>query len=151
MFEKLYDFEPLILRPSNPYGPGQSLEKKQGIIAAFIQCLVNNEATTIWGDGSVKRDFIYISDLIELIVKSANTNVNGVFNAGSGIGLSLNELIAKLENVSGKQLNVKYVEGRKFDVKEITLNISAAKNTFNWAPIIDIEQGMKLFMDTQAR
>lgn len=142
MFNQLHAIEPVVLRASNPFGPRQGHVGVQGVIPTFLQRLKDGERTQIWGDGSVVRDYIYISDLVSLCLKAGLGDTVGVFNAGSGVGHSLNDLLDIIRRVSGDELAVDYLPGRSFDVKRITLDISKAASEFDWQPAIDIETGI---------
>jgi UDP-glucose 4-epimerase len=142
MFEELYGLQPLIIRASNPYGPRQGHEGAQGVISTFLHRVLSGEKIMIWGDGSVKRDYIYISDLARFCGLAIKSNESGVFNVGSGKGKTLNELVHSLENVTGKKAMVEYKPSRRFDVPEVVLAIDNAKNTFNWQPEVSFEEGL---------
>jgi UDP-glucose 4-epimerase len=93
MFHKLYDLEYLIFRVSNLYGARQNNERQQGIINTLLNKISNNEEITIWGNGNIIRDYIYVEDFCNLIQKAITLKISGTFNAGSGIGISVNEII----------------------------------------------------------
>ncbi|MCP5124564.1 MAG: NAD-dependent epimerase/dehydratase family protein [Gammaproteobacteria bacterium] len=143
MFKQLHAIKPVILRPSNPYGPRQGHIGVQGVISTFLQRLKDGDRIQIWGDGSVIRDYIYISDLVSLCVKAGFGDEVGVFNVGSGVGYSLNDLLEIIRRVSGKNLDVDYRSGRAFDVKKITLDIIKTRIEFDWQPKTDMETGIR--------
>jgi UDP-glucose 4-epimerase len=147
MFEHLHGLRPLIIRASNPFGPRQGHEGVQGVVSTFMQKILLGEKVTIWGDGSTKRDYLYVTDLARFCRLAAESEQTGVFNAGSGTGLTLNELARMIEAVSGKTLNIEYKAGRAFDVREIVLNIGKAEKLLNWRPEIDLQQGLSLQYD----
>lgn len=142
VFSELYGLEALIIRPSNVYGPRQSLIKAQGAIPVFLRKILNRQTLQIWGDGTVKRDFLYVSDLARLCQMAFETNKTGIFNAGSGYALSLNEVIHLIEVETKLMAQVEYQESRSFDVKEIALDISKAKAMFDWHPTTSISDGI---------
>lgn len=143
MFQQLHGLVPTVLRASNPFGPRQGHIGVQGVIPTFLARLAKGDVLQIWGDGSIVRDYIYISDLAELVVRSAESNITGVFNAGSGSGFSLNEIVRVIEKVSGRVVPVEYLPGRLFDVRKITLDVCKAKAAFNWQPVTLIEDGIQ--------
>ena len=115
----------LILRPSNPYGPGQNLKGRQGIIAVSIGKIINNEPISIWGDGSVIRDFIYISDLADIVYQLMEKEVEGkILNIGSGVGYSVNEIISCIERHLRQSAIINYMPGRSVDVPAMILDIN---------------------------
>lgn len=142
MFEQLYGFKPLIIRASNPFGPRQGHDGVQGVASTFMQKMLSNGKVTIWGDGSAKRDYLYVSDLARICRMAAESELTGIFNAGSGTGLTLIELAHMIEKASGMRLNIEYKAGRSFDVREIVLNIEKAKSQLNWVPEIAIQDGL---------
>ena len=144
MFEHLYGLKPLIIRASNPFGPRQGHEGVQGVVSTFMQKLLSGEKVVIWGDGSTKRDYLYVTDLAKFCRLAAESELTGVFNAGSGSGLTLVELARLIEEVCGKKLNIEYKAGRAFDVREIVLNIEKARKLLNWNPGIALRDGLSL-------
>lgn len=144
MYTDLYGIESIILRVSNPFGRNQSYKKMQGVVGFFVNKALNHEFIEVWGDGSVVRDFIHIDDLVSamllcLIFKDSCLTVN----IGSGIGVSLNELIGKIESVSGRSINVCYKPKREFDIPAVVLDITCAKNKLEWAPRNSLEKYLK--------
>ncbi len=143
MYQQLYELQPLIIRPSNPYGPRQGHTGVQGIISTFLYKLSDGEPFTIWGDGRIVRDYIYIDDLAELICTAGRSAHSGAYNAGSGIGLSVNKIVEIISRVTDLKPCVEYKAGRLFDIEEIALDITKTTADFNWSPKIDIINGIK--------
>jgi len=142
MYRLLGELDPVVLRPSNPYGPRQSTAGIQGAVAAFLGAARRGEPVRIWGDGEVVRDYLYIDDLVELAATAGLSDATGVFNVGSGEGTSLNQLVAIIEGVIGRSLEVQYQPGRSFDVRRIVLDLAAARTAFGWAPAVPLVQGI---------
>lgn len=143
MFRHLHGIESIILRASNPYGPCQGHMGVQGVIPTFLNRLKNGDRIQVWGDGSITRDYIYITDLVSLCLMAGFGDAVGIYNAGSGVGHSINELLDIIREVSGVDIDVDYKQSRAFDVKKITLDISKAESDFNWRPIVDINTGVR--------
>lgn len=143
MHEQIGNLDPLILRPSNPYGPRQSLAGIQGVIAAFLGKALQGEGVRIWGDGEVVRDYLYIDDLIEFAATAGTGDKTGVVNVGSGQGHSLNQVASLVRETTGAALPVEYAPKRAFDVAEIVLDISRARIEFGWQPSIDLLTGIR--------
>ncbi|GLQ49265.1 NAD-dependent epimerase/dehydratase family protein [Dyella flava] len=148
MYQQMGTLDPLILRPSNPYGPRQSTAGIQGAVGAFLGKARQGQAVTIWGDGETVRDYIYVDDLIALAIKAGLSNACGVYNAGTGIGLSLNEICALVREITETELPVEYLPARKFDVPKIVLDISAAQRRFDWAPGVSLQEGLARTWDS---
>lgn len=145
MFEKIYGLDYFVFRLSNPYGERQNPRAAQGAIAVFINKAINKELITIWGDGNIVRDYIYIKDAVNVLVDAvALTSKNKIYNLSSGAGYSLNELIDIIKKISGKEINVEYKDKRNIDVPVNILDNTSVKKTFNWRPETSIEKGMNL-------
>lgn len=142
MYQKLYNIEPLILRVSNPYGERQSGIHSQGVIGAFMKKTIADIGLEVWGDGHVVRDFIYVKDLADLCVLAGRSRKTGIYNAGSGSGHSIRDIISLIETVTGKSLKTQFKTGRPYDVPVSVLNIDKARSDFDWNPTTGLEVGM---------
>jgi UDP-glucose 4-epimerase len=135
----------LIIRPSNPYGYGQNLNGKQGLIAVFIGKLLRSESIIIYGDGSIVRDYIYIEDFTYYIAELLNKNItNMIINIGSGLGYSICEIVSYLESISERKLVIEYKEARKDDVKSVILDITCLDSLIPHRQK-NIREGMEIF------
>jgi len=141
------DIATTIIRPSNPYGPRQGHMGIQGVVATFLNRLRQGETLQVWGDGSVVRDYIYITDLADLVVSSILSTQTGVYNAGSGIGTSINEVISTLEEVTGRKAEVDYRPVRTVDVPRSILDIGRAQMSLGWKPQTAFAEGVRLHWD----
>jgi UDP-glucose 4-epimerase len=143
MYKRMHGVKPVILRVSNPYGKRQLPGTSQGVVAAFMHHALNGQPIEIWGDGSVIRDFLYISDLAEILAKSASyAGDYSVFNVGSATGTSLRELIGLIEDVLGEKIVRTYLSGREFDVLENVLNCGLASQELGWKPQVTLKEGL---------
>lgn len=145
LYNRKYGLRSLVIRPSNPYGPGQSVSGSQGVIARVMYQIKNEETISLIGGGRAIRDFIYIDDLIDITQKMINDFKDGIYNVGSGIGYSIESLIRLIEKVSGKNAIVKKIPARPQDVDSIVLDIQKVKNTFNWSPHIPLDIGVSMY------
>lgn len=144
LFRQLYHLDFVIIRPSNPYGSRQNPFGIQGVISVFLGKVLRNESIQIWGTGDVVRDYIYVEDLVDAIYRAITYNTSSrVFNIASGIGHSLNEILAIIKNITGYDLPIKYTKARNFDVQEIYLDITRAATELEWKPSTSLEQGIK--------
>ena len=137
----------LILRPSNPYGHGQNLFGKQGLVAVAIGKLLKDEPVEVWGDGSAVRDYIYIDDLSKIFAQLIDKDVHNVaLNVGSGRGYSVNDVLAFLKIVTQRDFKVKYVNPRPVDVSNMVLDVESLKKYIDieFTPFMD---GVKMFYE----
>jgi len=144
LFAGQHGLRPTIIRPANPYGPGQGTIGQLGAVTTFLNLALTEKKAIIWGDGSAVRDFIYISDLVDMVLRALERDVTGVFNAGSGAGTSLSELMALVEAITGKALKREYLQARPFDPPAVVLDISRACKALDWTPRVDLETGIRL-------
>ncbi len=145
MFKELYGLQPIILRPSNPYGARQGHGGVQGALSTFLSNTIANKPITIWGDGETQRGYIYAKDMAVLCRLAVESDAQGTFNVCSGKSYSLNQLLTFIKTVTGITPNVSYQSGRAFDIKSIVLDIGKAKKTFAWSPQYSIEEGIAEF------
>jgi UDP-glucose 4-epimerase len=139
----LYGLDYCILRLANAYGERQRPTATQGVIPVFLEKALRNHEITVWGDGSVMRDYVFVTDIASALVKALTySGEMKIFNVGSGQGHSLRELIHVIEGVTGRPLKVKYTAGRSFDVPISILDVSRAKNYLNWMPTISLFEGI---------
>lgn len=146
LFEhKTNNVEYLILRPSNPYGKGQSINGKQGLIAVSLGKILSNQTIEIYGNGTQIRDYIYIDDLSEIFYLLLKINVsNDIFNISSGIGYTINDILKILKNTVKENISIEYASSRISDVSNVILDNSHLKKiiSFNITPI---EEGISKF------
>jgi UDP-glucose 4-epimerase len=142
-FFHTYGMEYLILRYSNPYGERQNPLAKQGVIPIFLNKIKHNEQPIIFGDGSTIRDYIYIQDAIEATLACLDLSTNdSVFNVGSGQGVSLNQLVDIMSEVTGTNVHPRYVSDSKIFVSRIVLDISRISKVTGWVPKVSIQEGI---------
>lgn len=142
------EIDAVALRISNPYGPYHNIKNSQGLINTICYNIRNNLPITIWGDGSVVRDYIYIDDLGDAMVSALNeTGKFLVANIGSGIGFSVNTIIQKVLYISACNPNIQYHAARSFDIQECFLSNSYAQKILKWSPKIEINTGIKKTID----
>ena len=136
-------FRHLIVRPSNPYGPGQNFLSPQGIVAVAMAKIVRRETLTIHGDGSATKDYFFVTDLADAISGLLETpTASGPYNIGSGQGIKLSTLIQAIEEVIGCSAQIKYVPLHPADVQTNVLDIAKIYQTTGWAPSISLTNGL---------
>jgi len=143
MFERMHGIKSVTLRVANPYGERQRVETAQGAVGVFLHHALKKIPIDIWGDGSVTRDYIHVSDVAEAFVKALHyTGEQRLFNVSSGIGTSLNALIGELEDVLGKSIERRYLAGRHFDVPVSVLCNNFARSELSWTPLVSMRDGI---------
>jgi len=144
LHHELYGLDYTVLRVANPYGERQRTDTAQGAVAVFARKALSGEIIEIWGDGSVTRDYIYVSDVVKAFLCALEyTGETRVFNIGSGVGVSLNDLLEAIESLTGRQLERRYMAARKFDVPVSVLDITRAQVSLGWGPQITLRAGLE--------
>jgi UDP-glucose 4-epimerase len=149
LYHHLHGLRAIGLRVSNPFGPYQSPYRRQGVVAALIETYLNRRPVELWGDGRVVRDFVYISDLAEAIVRAASYDgPHRIMNIGSGIGRSLLEVVKSIGiALDMPEAMVVHKPGRRADVPSNVLDTSLARNELNWEPRTEWITGLQLTAD----
>lgn len=143
LYERLHGITAITLRVSNPYGPHQYAQKKQGVIGAFISKFLAGQPIEIWGDGSVVRDYVYIDDVINALIKASLYNGSfRTFNIGSGIGVSLKDIINTISEQINEELNIVYKSSRALDVSKSVLDCTLAQRELCWSANHDLKSGI---------
>lgn len=142
MYGATHDFRPTIIRLANPYGPGQ--RSQPGAVNTFVQLAQTGQLASIWGDGSTTRDYVYISDVVALLIATVEGDAPGTYNCGTGTGTSLLELIALVETATGRQLRREFSPSRHFDPPRVVLDIGQARSIFGWSPVVSLRRGIDL-------
>jgi UDP-glucose 4-epimerase len=147
MYRRTRGLSPVIVRASNPFGPRQAHSGVQGVISTFLRRILAAQPLEIWGDGTVVRDYLEVGDLAELCVRAGTSDREGAYNAGSGHGLSVNEVVEAVRNVTGADLKVIHKPGRPVDVPRSVLDCSRTKNDFGWECETGFDSGLRFTWD----
>jgi len=143
LYHELHGLDYCSLRIANPYGMGQRTEKAQGAVGVLLERVLNGRPFEIWGDGSVVRDYVYVTDVVHaLVAAAAERDGAKVFNVGTGRGTSLNELVDIVERVTGRKAQRIYMPGRSFDIQENVLDTKLATEDLGWTAKLSVEEGL---------
>ena len=140
LYWKNYNVPTISLRYFTVYGPRQ---RPDMAIHRFIKAVLSDEAVTVYGEGTQTRDFTFINDVLEALSLAAKTELCGeAFNIGGGSQISINELIGRIEGITGKKAQVSRVVKQHGDVRDTRADISKAWTMLGWKPHWDIERGL---------
>ena len=143
-FKLKHGLDSISYRISNPYGERQPLRRKQGVIPIFMEKLYRGESLTVLGDGSMIRDYIYVKDVAKIIADTFEADHGAdVYNIGTGTGVSVNELIEKIEITSGKHAERQFIPKPDTFVQKIILDTSRFANEYGIGPTTSLEDGLK--------
>lgn len=144
LYHDLWGLDCIALRISNPYGPRQEVGRNFGAISTFATRVAAGDPITIFGDGSIIRDYLYIDDLVEALIAAGHlAGGPAVLNVGSGVGKSLNDIVGVLREASMSEVEVNYVEARDLDVPISVLDISLAQTMLKWKPRTSFDKGVE--------
>jgi UDP-N-acetylglucosamine/UDP-N-acetyl-alpha-D-glucosaminouronate 4-epimerase len=141
--------EAAILRFFNVYGPRMGAGPYAGVMAKFAQAVKTKGPFVIFGDGNQTRDFVYVDDIVDAILLTMNKpNLHGeVFNIGTGVGTSVNELAKFFVQASGgEERKIVYGIPRKGDVRQSIADITKARRELGYKPRIPLEQGVTNYL-----
>jgi len=143
LFYLEYGLEYCVLRISNPYGFGQKIQSKQGVVSVFTSKALSGQPIEIWGDGSVIRDYIHIDDVIQAFIKTITySGEEKIFNIGCGEGKNLNEILSVIEGALKIPIQVSYKAARLLDVPVNILDNTLAKKELGWEVTREFSQGV---------
>lgn len=146
MFTRLYGLEVVTTRYFNVFGPRQDPGSPySGVISLFIKALLEGTRPVIYGDGGQTRDFTFVANVVDGVLRAAATpGVGGeVFNVATGGRVSLNELLATLKKILGSNVEPIYEEGRKGDVRDSQADITKAERLLGYHPTVTLEDGLR--------
>jgi UDP-glucose 4-epimerase len=146
IFTRLYGFETVTTRYFNVFGPRQDPSSPySGVISLFIKALHDRTTPVIYGDGEQTRDFTYVSNVVDGVIRSAETpGVGGqVFNVATNSRISLNQLLNTLNKIFGSDVIAIYKDARAGDVRDSQADISKAARLLGYKPVVGLEEGLR--------
>lgn len=142
MYSALHGLSAAIARPANPYGPGQNPDGQIGAVPVFLRAAMEQRPIKLFGDGSIVRDFVYIDDLVGLLMRLVEGEIRGVYNCGGGGGgVSLLSLTRVIETVTGRSLAIEHLPARAFDPQSVVLD-NARAESLGWRAQVSLENGV---------
>ena len=149
-WNRLYASHHVSLRFANVYGPRQEASLEGGVVAIFLERLAAGEKTTIFGDGEQTRDFVYVGDVVQAVLAAVG-NRGGVFNVGTGLETSINELHAACRRVTGSDGEPDYEPERPGDIRRSVTDPAAAERELGWRAEQRLEDGLRLTQEAGAK
>jgi UDP-glucose 4-epimerase len=144
VYKHLRGLDYVALRLSNPYGERQSPLRALGALTVFLHRTLKGQSIEVWGDGSVTRDFIYVGDVADAVYLATVRLISGVFNVGTGTGLSLRDILAHISHAAAQEPTVDWLPGRSFDVPRIVLDATKLKNATHWDVRTSLHEGIAI-------
>ena len=141
-WNRLHGTRHVTLRFANVYGPRQLAKLEGGVIAIFMERLAAGEGVRIFGDGRQTRDFVYVGDVVQAMLVAVGSS-GGVYNVGSGIETSVNELFAACRTIAGSNGAVEHAPPRAGDLFRSVLDPAKAERELGWRREHDLESGLR--------
>ena len=146
MFTALYGLETVSIRYFNVFGPRQDPSSPySGVISVFATALLENRSPTIYGDGEQTRDFTYVANVVDGVLRACEAkDASGeVINVATAGRISLNDLFRKMRDIVGAQVQPTYVESRTGDVRDSQADIGKARRILGYTPTVSFEEGLR--------
>jgi UDP-glucose 4-epimerase len=151
---KLWGMETVCLRIFNAYGPGQHLPASHPpVVPHFLRQALRGGSLVVHGDGSQTRDYVYVDDVVSAMVAAATAPyVNGqVINVGSGTETSIRELVRKVGQVTGREVDALYNSNTAGGVSRMRADLTLAIQKLNYHPSIKLDDGLRLTLQRDSR
>lgn len=147
-YGNLYGLPTVAVRFFNVYGPRQNPDSPySGVLSIITKCMKNNQPFTLYGDGSQTRDFVYVGDVVDALIKiSTETKESTVYNIADGGETPLIDVIHTYEDISGVKLNISYKENRSGDISKSKADISKLRK-IGFEPSWSLHEGLKKYWD----
>jgi nucleoside-diphosphate-sugar epimerase len=145
VFGRVYGLQNACVRYFNVFGPRQDpTSQYSGVLSRFMLAVIEGEPPVVYGDGEQTRDFTYIENVVDETLRACEAEgASGkVFNGGTGLRISLNEVLKLLEKVTGKKIQPKYDPPRAGDIRDSQADITLARNVLGYEPRVLFEEGL---------
>jgi UDP-glucose 4-epimerase len=143
VYQSLAGIEYSIIRLANIYGPRQDPHGEAGVVAIFAKAMLSGKPLTIFGDGNDARDYVYVGDVVEAVVRASDSSLPGPFNVGTGIETSTNRIFEVIAEHCGHTGPATHGDARPGDIHRISLDSTRAKIELDWTPEVSLEDGLK--------
>jgi UDP-glucose 4-epimerase len=142
-YKNEYGLDHTILRYANVYGPRQNPFGEAGVVAIFTSKLLKNENPIINGDGKQTRDYVFVEDVVKANVVTLNSLSSNIYNVGTGIETSVNQLFEKLNEIAGSKAVEKHGPSPKGEQARSVITSDKLYKEFQWKPSIKIDEGLR--------
>ena len=138
-----YGLNYVVLRYANVYGPRQDPFGEAGVVAIFNQKILRDEQPVINGNGMQTRDYVYVDDVVDAVIVSTYNEINDVFNVGTGVETSVNELFRHLIEITGKShIKEVYGQAKKGEQLRSCLSYDKIRKALDWEPRVPLREGL---------
>ncbi|HTL62145.1 MAG TPA: NAD-dependent epimerase/dehydratase family protein [Nitrospira sp.] len=142
-FQRVSGLQAVSLRYANVYGPRQDPEGEAGVVAIFIQKMLNNEQPVIYGNGRQTRDFVFVDDVVEANLAMMGQETQGTYNVGTGVETSINDLFRILVQHTGSNCKEMHGPAKKGEQARSVIDSTKLRHEVSWEPKADLTEGLK--------
>lgn len=142
-FQRVSGLQAVSLRYANVYGPRQDPEGEAGVVAIFIQKMLNNEQAVINGNGRQTRDFVFVDDVVEANLAMMGQETQGTYNVGTGVETSINDLFRILVQHTGSTCKEMHGPAKKGEQARSVIDCTKLRQEVSWEPKADLSEGLK--------
>jgi len=133
----------VVLRLGNVYGPGQRVGTGQGVVAYWLDAAANCRPLVVYGDPEATRDYVYVDDVVDAMVRVHRSGpLPRVLNIGSGAPVALSTLLRTVEKTVAGAIDVRFEPGRRFDRRDVWLDVGLAGRALGWAARTSLADGI---------
>ena len=146
VFGRAYGLENVSIRYFNVFGPRQDpTSQYSGVLSRFMLAIIEGSSPVVYGDGEQSRDFTYVDNVVDISLRACEASgASGkVFNGGTGVRVSLNEVLKLLGEITGQRIQAKYDPPRTGDILHSQADIGLATNLLGYRPSVDFENGLR--------
>lgn len=135
-------FKVSVLRLANVYGPGQISSAEGGVVAIFINQLLRNKMPMIFGTGKQTRDFVFVKDIVEAMIKALDSQESLTINLSTNTSISIQNLLKEIAGIMDQSPRFRLGAKKTGDIQTSQLNNSLAKTKLNWQPQTSLQEGL---------
>jgi UDP-glucose 4-epimerase len=146
-YRRTYGLEYVLEGFTNVYGPRQSPHGEAGVVSIFAEAMLSGRPPTIFGDGRQTRDFVFVTDVADAVVRGAEAGDGKLLNIGTGVETSVNQIAALLVELTGSKVRPGYGPDRPGDVRRSVVDPSAAAVHLGWQASTPLREGLRRTVD----
>ncbi len=142
-YRHVYGIDYVALRYGNVYGPRQNPHGEAGVVAIFAQRMLAGKPVFINGTGEQTRDYVFVADVVRANLLALDYSETGVFNVGTGVETSVNDLFVTIRDEIDPEIEMAYREGQPGEQMRSVLDYSKSKSVLGWNPGVDVASGLR--------
>ena len=146
-YHALYGIPYVALRFANVYGPRQNPHGEAGVVAIFAERLLAGEQPVINGPGLQTRDYVYVGDVVDAVMRGLAYDGSGAFNVGTGVETDVNALFGHLNRLTGEGAEEVHGDAKPGEQQGSVLDASQTRRVLGWAPRVSLEEGLAKTVD----